>query len=338
MLHWAALLAEKGLRVYYISNRPVHIHRVQSIVYREIFASTYAKFLFNVAQVRKLLGQIKPALLHSYYLTNFALLAALSKPPRLVVTVAGSDLFYEPKHHYFFKLSNRFVFGRAQLLHSVAQHMTSRLRQLAGEEKQIITLPEGIDPAVFPAYKDQPHLRSKIVLSARALSDIYDVKTLLHAIPLVLQQDAAVRFIIAGDGPEKNSLMTLAQQMHIAHAVHFVGKVSWSALAEIMGKASIYVTTSPSDGMSATLLQAMMSGLLPVVSDIAANREWIEHEVNGLVFPCAQAPELARAILLALQKKPEHKQWAEMNKTAVLAKGIDAAIIAQLIEYYKNLI
>ena len=45
----------------------------------------------------------------------------------------------------------------------------------------------------------------------------------------------------------------------------------------------MYVSIPNTDGTSISLLEAMAYGCLPVVSDLPANREWIENGVNGIV-------------------------------------------------------
>ncbi|MFQ6061284.1 MAG: glycosyltransferase, partial [Thermoplasmata archaeon] len=54
-------------------------------------------------------------------------------------------------------------------------------------------------------------------------------------------------------------------------------------------------------GTSASLLEAMACGLFPVVSDIPANRAWIEDGKNGFLVPLDNQEILARRIVEALQ-------------------------------------
>jgi glycosyltransferase involved in cell wall biosynthesis len=52
------------------------------------------------------------------------------------------------------------------------------------------------------------------------------------------------------------------------------------------------------------LLEAMASGVFPIVSDIPANREWITDRENGLLFTPGDHLALARAIEVALEGGP----------------------------------
>lgn len=336
MLHWAAVLARHDLRIDYISFHPVSIPGVRAITLQPLCANSYVKYLVNAARLAKTLAGLNPDWVHSYYTTNYALLASLSRPARLAVTVAGSDLFDDPPVHPIFNLSNRWVFHRSRLLHSMAQHMTRRLCTLGDWQSKIITLPEGVDQNVFPPYTDRPSQRLPVVISARHLDPLYDVGTLIAAIPLVLKSYPAAKFLIIGDGTEKEKLQNLVLANKAGHAVRFAGRLSWSDLSREFRQAKVYVTTSPADGMSVTLLQAMISGMMPVVTDIPANREWVCAEQNGFLFPPGQAPALAQQIVQALAQIPFQEQAAATNRQTVLENGLDKVAIDRLLEAYQK--
>jgi len=72
-----------------------------------------------------------------------------------------------------------------------------------------------------------------------------------------------------------------------------------SEVASALAAHSVYVSTSPSDGVSASLLEAMACGVFPVVVDNPSNREWVEHGINGLLHSGdvgGLATHLARAL------------------------------------------
>ena len=49
-------------------------------------------------------------------------------------------------------------------------------------------------------------------------------------------------------------------------------------------KEELYISIPTSDSTSVTLLEAMAAGSLPIVSDLPANREWIEDGKNGFLL------------------------------------------------------
>jgi glycosyltransferase involved in cell wall biosynthesis len=70
-------------------------------------------------------------------------------------------------------------------------------------------------------------------------------------------------------------------------------------LRELLAAHTDYVSVSRSDSTSQSLLEGMAAGLLPVVSDIPGNREWVMHRESGLLVPTGDAEALAAALLEA---------------------------------------
>ena len=69
----------------------------------------------------------------------------------------------------------------------------------------------------------------------------------------------------------------------------------------LVAQADIYVSIAESDGVSLSLLEAMSLGAVPVVSDIAANTDWIRDGRGGVVTdidPVAVADAIERAAAL----------------------------------------
>ena len=70
--------------------------------------------------------------------------------------------------------------------------------------------------------------------------------------------------------------------------------------AELLGRAEIYLSASLSDSTSVSLLEAMASCAVPVVSDIEGNREWVGEGEGARLFPPGDSAALARALEHAL--------------------------------------
>jgi glycosyltransferase involved in cell wall biosynthesis len=137
-----------------------------------------------------------------------------------------------------------------------------------------------------------------VVISLRFHRPIYGVEYLMDAIPRVVAKNKHVKFLILGEGPLTNVFkMKMKDFMRSGH-VRFVGAVPHDKIVDYLSAADIYVSTSFSDGTSASLLEAMACSLAPVVTEISGNVEWIKDGVNGLLVPVANSEKLAEKILL----------------------------------------
>jgi glycosyltransferase involved in cell wall biosynthesis len=127
------------------------------------------------------------------------------------------------------------------------------------------------------------------------------------------------RFVVTGDGPLRPQLERLVNDLEIAERVEFRGEVPHEELPRMLGQADVFVSTSRSDGNNVSLNEAMACGAFPIATDIPANRAWIKHGHNGLLFPCQDANLLAERIIEALQK-PEWREAVIAQNWGIICK------------------
>jgi glycosyltransferase involved in cell wall biosynthesis len=90
----------------------------------------------------------------------------------------------------------------------------------------------------------------------------------------------------------------------------------------MLAEHDVYLSASRSDGASISLMEAMAGGCFPVVSDIEANREWLEDGKNALTFPCGDDEKLA-GIILSLPPRRDFIQSAVARNRAVAEERAD---------------
>jgi glycosyltransferase involved in cell wall biosynthesis len=84
-----------------------------------------------------------------------------------------------------------------------------------------------------------------------------------------------------------------------------VGRVSHQELAALLLRASVQVSIPRSDATSATLLEGLAAGALPVVNDLPANREWVDPNIGAIVPRNPAVHELAGALRAAVSSEPQ---------------------------------
>ena len=100
-----------------------------------------------------------------------------------------------------------------------------------------------------------------------------------------------------------------------------MGKVLNEDLPEILAKHDVYLSASLWDGTSLSLLEAMATGLFPVVSDIKANAALLRHNADGLLHKVGDADDLARCLM----QLHEHPQLADGAARRNRLKVIESA-------------
>jgi len=251
-----------------------------------------------------------------------AILGMLLRRP-LFVTLHGSDLRMATQSS-FLRAVFLSVCRKARHLTCVSEEMRSELENMGIDSSKVAVFPMGVDDIFFDIGMKRGGRKedqSLTVLSNRNLQSIYNVSHLIRAIPGVLRAVPNTRFLIAGDGLERERLREEVDRLGIAASVEFLGKIPHEDMPSLLEKTDVYVSTSLSDGTSVSLLEAMASGAFPVVTDIAANKAWITDGMNGFLVPIDDETSLAHKIIQSLRNEGLTEQARQKNWKVVREKA-----------------
>lgn len=221
--------------------------------------------------------------------------------------------------------SQRDLTWLTELSHLIVDSASTRAIAVAAgvEPARISTIPWGIDIEKFIPEGVQADMtdfglpsRRPVVLSLRALEPLYRVDELIRAWPLVLRERPDALLVVGNDGPLRSEFEVLAHDLDVASDVTFIGRLDESQLAGVLRSVHTYVSTSPVDGTSVTLLQAMGCGTPVIATDTPENREWITPGVTGRVYPAGSSDALARQILESLADNDESINLTTSNARA----------------------
>lgn len=128
-------------------------------------------------------------------------------------------------------------------------------------------------------------------LIARKRFDVF-----LQTASAVLQERPDVRFLIAGDGPEREQLQTLASSLGIQHALVWAGWME--EMRPLYAALDVLLFHSDWDALGMTPIEAIVHGV-PVVSSVLHGglAEVLRPGVDAVVLDQHDVPRLAQATL-----------------------------------------
>jgi len=265
-----------------------------------------------------------------------ALVGVLLRKP-LIVTIHGSDFRMAMDRSFLLRKLFLYVCRRARHVTCVSEVQKREIEQLGIGGEKISVFPMGIDATFLEVGKNRERdlkNRSFTILSNRNLLPIYNVSLLIRAIPVVIKEEPKARFIIVGEGPEREKIEKEAEDLNISSSVQFLGRVPHEKMPNILAQTDIYVSTSLYDGTSISLLEAMGSGAFPIVTDIPANREWIVNGKNGFLVPTDEEGFLARRIIDAIRNHALLEKSRENNLLIVEEKALWPVNIGRIKKVY----
>jgi hypothetical protein len=137
----------------------------------------------------------------------------------------------------------------------------------------------------------------------------------------------------------ERGLSVMQRAFVIANKPWFTTRMRHTSMPAQYRMSWAYACASPSDGSSVSLLEAMACGLPVIVSDIAGNREWVTHGVNGWLCKHDDPQAFADAIVeCASMTVAERKQMGEANRAVVEARADWHANFEKLVEAYHAIV
>lgn len=274
-------------------------------------------------RIKSMLKLMKPDLVNAHFVPSYGLIGALLKFHPLVVSTWGSDVLISPGKSWLHKKRARYVLDKADLVTADAEVAAGAVCGLGVGRDRVVVSPMGIERALLAGTPKKEKSQVLMIFSNRRLEPLYDVATLVKAIPSVVDKAGReVRFVILGEGSQRSDLLNLAIKLNVEDCLEFKGTVSRETLLQFYRKSDIFVSTSRSDSTSVSLLEAMNFGLIPVVTDIPGNREWIQDGKNGFVFPASDSEALAHKILCAIDRSDLWQDVRRENERIVRKRAV----------------
>ena len=280
-------------------------------------------------QLRRLVRSVRPDALWAHYASSAGLVAWLSGFRPWCVTIHGSDVL-DVSQRWAGRELLRCMLPAAACVHAVSPQIAGRVENLSVSSDRILCLPFGIPVSSIEYHPPRLHDPPRLICTRNLQYDIHDVPTILHAVQQLKARRIDVHLTLAGKGRLQTELEQLAAHLSILDRVQFLGGYSGPELGPLLAQHDIYVSSTRSDGASLSLMEAMASGLYPVLADIPANRDWIK-PACGQFFNVGQPDDLATAIDSAVAQLPSFAASSRDNRRRIELSADRSANMATIL-------
>jgi glycogen(starch) synthase len=180
---------------------------------------------------------------------------------------------------------------------------------------KIDVVPNGVDTARFDMLEGQDfsHFRNmyalpfeQIVFSVGRVVLEKGLQVLVRATPLALAQQPSVKVVVAGKGPELESLRSLAWSLGVGEKILFTGFISDEDRDRLFKIADCAVFPSLYEPFGIVALEAMAARCPVVVSEVGGLRDVVRHAETGITVYPDDPASLAWGIVHTLQ----HPEWS----------------------------
>ena len=240
---------------------------------------------------------------HNTYAHFYGALAAkLAGVPYVINTQHGRGCGPSWKARAQFRIANRFT-NQIIGVSEDAAHLCQGEDRFSARKIDFIW--NGIDLNRFTFHGPSDKL---VAISVARLSPEKDFATLLKAVAIVLREVPNFELRIIGNGPEKENLEQLAARLDIQHNVKFYGERN--DVPKLLADAGFFVSSTLTEGISLTLLEAMAVGLPVLTTAVGGNPEIVDEPKTGYLVPAKNPDAVAAGIINMCREK---ENWPTMG-------------------------
>jgi glycosyltransferase involved in cell wall biosynthesis len=271
-------------------------------------------------------------------------------PPRWAATFQDLSSF-KRLWVEFFRLLGQISYDSAHQITSLFENNKRLQVEFGAIPEKVEIIPNGIHPHEFDSVVAtreaiiKAHPKRQAVGFLGRVVRIKDVKTLLRASRLVVDECPEVDIIIAGPTDEDPDYYAaceeLLAQLNLTRNVRFVGLRKRD---ELLAEIDVMVLTSVSEGLPFVILEAFAARVPVVSTDVGACRELIEGMPGesphlgsaGAVTGVAQPAEIARALVRILKDPKLRAEMGEAGRRRAEDHYEQEKVIARYAELYAS--
>lgn len=282
--------------------------------------------------LKKNLGENRYDVIHSHLLYGLSYSSGLGVP--LIYTHHSEKISSKGKltfRYASFKLLQNFVDSFV----AISEECRSYLSQCTNKDIELIR--NAVDSSKFEPFKRQAR-SSKIVnaICVGRLSEQKNYPLLIKAVSLLSDYERSlIKIKVVGEGADsyRAFLLDMVEKLEVSDVFEFVGNSN--DVPQVLSESSLFLMSSAFEGLPIALIEAAMSGLPAIVTNVGGCKEVIDNCDNGVVVPPNDVEAMSKAISFFLHNQTVMEKYSENAVANSYVFGIEEAAKLHLSLYRK---
>jgi len=306
----------------------------------------------NVSNFQDKLKGVEPSLIHAHFGVEGVYAIKLADKLQIPIvttfhgfdaTTALSSLIFSGKPAWFnYALYKKELINKGTLFICVSDFIRKKVIDLGFPEERVITHYIGIDISEPPPLKKK--MPYKVILHVARLTEKKGTKYLIKAFAKVVKQSKNSKLIIIGNGPLKQELLQLVNDLNLGQKVVFLGSQPHSVVMEWMSKSDVFCLPSvtaksgDSEGLGMVFLEAAFVQVPIVATNHGGIPEAVVDGETGFLVEERNSVELAAKLSVLLGNR-ELRLKMGGNARAMIEKKFNLTIQSKKLEkLYKSVL
>jgi len=211
------------------------------------------------------------------------------------------------------------------------------------EKEKITVIPNGIDVDFYDNVKIDCNLRRSfgiddtdfVIICIANLHINKGHRYLLEAFENIYKENENIKLLLVGDGNEKKNLLSQIKNYNSKNNILFLGKRT--DVLQLLKISDIFVLPTFFEGMSNAIIEAMVSDVPIITTNIPENQDLIENEKSGILFPVNDVASLTKAMELLIADETLRKKLSQNAKQEAEKRFNIKKVASQLANFYQKI-
>lgn len=244
--------------------------------------------------------------------------SALRRGVPLALSFIGMD-FKQIQRPQAFAL--RGLVRHASLVTVTGERMRLGLVENGVRPERIRTLPHAVDTQRFAPGAEPPVYD---VISVGQLISRKRMDVLIDAVAELGRRGRVVRTAIVGAGPLQAELEQRIRDRGVADRVSLLG--FRNDVEALLKQARLFALVSDWEGVPFAMIEAICTGLVPIVTDVGTISDWITHGRNGHIVPVGDPNALADSIARLLDDRAHFDALQDAGRAMRTSLSLEHAV------------
>lgn len=305
--------------------------------------SNSLNYLFVNREIKQLVSELNPDLVNPHFASAYGFSTALSKIWQklpVLLHCLGSDILLSPQKSVAHKRKVIYALEKSKHVMADSKYLADEIR-LLHQPAAVDIVPWGVEQKILDLFSVrqknsfQFH-RPLRILVPRPHNKIYNNRFIIDALhDLINSQKISLTFPSWGE--ELIRFKKRAKAICPNDGIMYYNRMDRHRYIIFLANFDVYLSASLSDSAPASLIEAMASGLVPVVGEIPGVKEWVGKN-NARLFDPQVERTLNRVMKKMVQANFEFDSILKSNHEKVRKKAVFSVGIGKTIKIMEKMI
>lgn len=274
------------------------------------------------------------SIMASYAGISAVLFKIFNPKVKFILTLQEGDSFFELKRKLI-SFVYKMVLKKADVIQAISNYLADWAKQ-NGSRCPVFIIPNGVDFDNFSQVYNQVDLEKLkkdlkkepddiFLITASRLVQKNAIKDVIESLKYLSEN---IKFLILGEGDQKNNLLELVSKLNLSNRVIFAGFIPHKDLPKYFNVSDIFVRPSLSEGFGNSFIEAMAAGVPVIATPVGGIVDFLKNDETGLFCEVGNPKNIAQKVEKLIKDK-ESRDYIIQNAKKMAEEKYDWKIIAK---------